>query len=424
MRINIEKIRIEDNPSNEVTSHRLLRKRKVFDENGNMDFHPDGIFSPRIFGKYSKCECGALRFPGICSICNTRVLNRKKIPDFYIKFENLDIPYLNIEISKYQKYKDVILGLMRYEGFLYDGEYVKYDLDSLDLTLFDVEKITWGKDAVLSLGVDEDWYNNQVSDKLYVPHTSLRKITVSGDQYFLGELNNLLLVILKKKNKLKMFEGLSTEDVFTQLSLRKELLSYINDEYKQLYNIIAQRKKSIIDREVRGQSVTGAARATVTNNFELNEDVALIGYWFIPTLYPHLYAKYTNAEGYTDIKSINEELQDYIILINRQPTIGEKSIIAMHPQFSEEDEERYVLQINPIVQDGLAGDFDGDVYLMIALYTKEACQEAKKLLPSKNYIGNAGGNIRNAIFEDLDYVMQQSYEDGKAAKIHSMITGK
>ena len=110
-----------------------------------------------------------------------------------------------------------------------------------------------------------------------------------------------------------------------------------------------------------------------------------------------------------------------MILINRQPTIGEKSIMAFHPVFSDKEEERFVLQLNPLSMDGYAGDYDGDVLLMIALYTKEACAEAKKLLPSRNYLGGADGNIRNGIFEDLVYVMQKSYEDGKADKIHELI---
>ena len=423
MNITIEKINIKDNPSNEVTSHKIFRSRKIFNADGTLDFHPDGIFSDKIFGKYNKCKCGNLTSPGICDICSTRVLNKKKIPDFYIKFDNLDIPYLHINTNKYPKLKKEIIGLLNYEGFLYDGEYVEYDLNVLDIFSLDESKIKFGKDAILELGIDEEWYNKQVTNKLYVPHTSFRKITVQGDNYFLGDLNTLLIEILKRKNKLKIFEGLSTEDAFSQLSLRKELLNSINIEYKQLYDIIAKRKKSIINREVRGQGITGAARATVTNNFELDEDTIIIGYWFIPTLYPHLFAKYTDDAG-TDIQSINKELEDYLILVNRQPTIGEKSIMAFHPIFSDKDDERYILQISPLVQDGFAGDYDGDVYLMIALYTKEACFEAKKLLPSRNYIGGANGEIRNKIFEDLDYVMQKSYEDNNADKIHSLITEK
>lgn len=422
MKITINKINIEDNPINEVTSHKVFKSRKVFDADGNPIFHEEGIFSDKIFGKFGKCKCGHLTTPGICQYCGTRVLDPKRIPDFYIKFDGIDIPYITINTSKYPKLKH-LKDLFNYEGFLYNGKYVEYDLSKLNLTLFDPKKVLIGKDAILSLGVDEAYYESQVTNKMYIPHTSLRKITIQGDQLYLGQINTTLIDILKKKHKLQTFSKLSTKDIFTQLSIRKELISSIQEVYHSLYEMLSTKKKSIISREVRGQGITGAARAVITNNFELDEDVALIGYHFIPTLYPHLYDKYTDENG-TDIEAINEELKDYLILINRQPTIGEKSIMAFHPVFSDDDDAMYVLQLNPLVMDGYAGDYDGDVLLMIALYTKEACMDAVKLLPSKNYLGGSNGNIRNGIFEDLEYVMQKSFEDNKADDIHKMIMGK
>lgn len=421
MKIAIKRINIEDNPANEVTSHKIFKSRKVFDDEGNPIFHQDGIFSDRIFGKFGQCKCGNLTSPGICSKCKTRVLNKNRLPDFYIKFDNLDIPFINISMSKYPKIKKELKKLFNYEGFIYEGRYYDYDLDKLNLTDFDIDKVKIGKDAILDLGVEEEWYDAQVSNKLYVPHTSLRKLTVQDGNYFLGEINNLLINILKMKNKLKTYENLKSGDNFTELSIKNELLKNITEMYTTLYEMISKRKKSIINREVKGQGITGAARAVITNNFELDEDTALIGYYFLPTLYPHIYEKYLDENGYFNIEAINEELEDYMILINRQPTIGEKSIMAFHPKFSAKEEEKYVLQLNPINMSGYAGDFDGDVLLMMALYTREACNEAKRLLPSRNFIGGSNGEIRNNVFEDLEYVMKKSYEDNKAEDIHNLI---
>lgn len=422
MKISLKRIDIEDNPANEVTTHKLFKNRNVFDEDGNLLFHKDGIFSERIFGKFGKCKCGALTEPGICKICETRVLDKKHIPNFYIKFDSLDIPYINLDTTPYPKYKNELKGLFNYSGFLYKGDYFEYNLDKLDLSSFDEKDIKIGKEAILSLGVDEEWYNSQITNKVYIPHTSLRKITVQNGEYFLGSLNVLLLDVLKKKNKLKKFEKLATNDVFSELSIKKELLETINLMYNEIYQLISKGKKSIIYREVKGQGITGAARAVVTNNFNLDEDTVIIGYYFIPTLYPHLYTKYTTEDGYMDVDAINEELKDYLILINRQPTIGEKSIMAFHPVFSKKEEEKYVVQVNPLICSGLAGDFDGDVLLMISLYTEEACEEAKKLLPSRNFIGGADGKIRNGLWEDLSYVMQKTYEDDKSEDIHKIIS--
>lgn len=421
MKLTIQRLNIDDIESNEIKSHKVFRARKVFDDDGNPIFHPDGIFSDTIFGKIGKCKCGNLTSPGVCPICNTRVLNKNRLPDFYIKFPNLDIPFKSIDVSAYPKIKKELKNLFNYKGFIYRKKYYDYDLENLDLTKFNTKDVKIGKDAILSLGVDEDWYNKQVTDKLFVPHTSIRKITVQEDNYFLGELNVLLINILKKKNKLTTFENLNSGDIFTELSIKHELLEDIQDMYTALYEMISVRKKSIINREIRGQGITGAARAVITNNFDLDEDTALIGYYFIPILFPHIYDKHLDEDGCIDIDAVNSDLKDYMILINRQPTIGEKSMMAFHPVFSKEDSEKYVLQLNPLTMDGYAGDFDGDVLLMMALYSVEACNEAKRLLPSRNFLGGADGNIRNKIFDDLEYVMQKLYEDGNADKIHNLI---
>ena len=143
----------------------------------------------------------------------------------------------------------------------------------------------------------------------------------------------------------------------------------------------------------------------MTNNFSLDEDTILIGKYFIETLYPKFFREYM-VDGELDIKAINKKLKDekYLVLFNRQPTIGAKSIIAMHPVFSELDTEQFVIQANPIVYDGLAADVDGDSLNVIALYSKEACEEAEKLLPSKNYIEGSNGSIRNGILDEFKYV--------------------
>ena len=174
-----------------------------------------------------------------------------------------------------------------------------------------------------------------------------------------------------------------------------------------LYEIFVQENRNVISNELRGQPETGMIRAVMTNNFSLDEDTLVIGKYFIETLYPKFYNEYTDENGNTDIDAINKELIDgnYYILFNRQPTIGAKSIIAMKPLFSKLDTEQFVIQANPIVYDGLAADVDGDALNAIALYTKESCEEAKKLLASNNYIEGSNSSIRNKMLEELEYIM-------------------
>lgn len=404
MRIKISPIEVIEDPRNEVTSEKIFQARKIRDGDRYL-FHADGIFSEKIFGKFGKCYCGELTKPGICKKCGCRVLSKRNVPNFYMKFE-FDIPNRVIQYEDYDK--ELINDLLNCNGFLYEGEYVEFDLAN-DLSKYNESKILFGKDAILSLGVSEDWYNNNTHRIISIPHTSFRQITFQHDQsdkYFIGSLNTIYINMLRLNNRYKNLRKNSKLTIFNEINLRHLVCRELDNLYEELFIILAKNNRSLIDTELKGQPETGMIRAVMTNNFSLDEDVIKIGYYFIPTLYPRLYKKYTDENGKTDIISLNKELQDeeYLVLFNRQPTIGAKSIIAMKPVFSDKDSELFVIQANPIVYDGLAADVDGDSLNVIALYSKAACEEAKKLLASNNYIEGSNGSIRNGILEEFEYV--------------------
>lgn len=398
MNIEIKPIRIEDNEANKVTSDKIFVPRKIKDANGNYLFHPDGIFSERIFGKFNKCRCGKLTKPGYCDECGCRVINKRKVPNFYIEME-FDLPNTTTTFTD-----ERINMLLNYKAFLYENKVVEFDVEK-DYTDLDQDKILIGKDAVLALGVTEEEYNNNVHNKISVPHTSYRQITIHGDKYYLGDINLTYINIIKTNNLYSYQKIHSSKSKLYELNLKNYVVTEINKLYDVLFQILAKNHRNVVDNELKGQPETGVIRAVMTNNFSLDEDDLLIGSYFISTLYPYLYKKYSES-GEIDIDGINKELkkEKYLVLFNRQPTIGAKSIIAMHPIFSKSDAEKYVIQANPIIYDGLAGDVDGDSLNVIALYTKESCEEAEKLLPSKNYIEGSNESIRNGLPEDFVYV--------------------
>ena len=402
MKVTIKPINVVENPKNEVTSNKVFKSRKIKDGDRYL-FHEDGIFSEKIFGKFGKCYCGKLTKPGYCKECGCRVLNKRNIPNFYMKF-GFDLPNRVINYGDYNK--TIVEGILNGTGFLYDGEYEEFDLKNKDYSTYDDSKVLFGKDAILSLGISEEWYESNVHRIISIPHTSFRQITFQGEKYFLGTLNTLYMSMLRLSNKYNDLKENSKLTIFNELNLRYMVNRDLNKLYTELFKILAKNHRNIIDNELKGQPETGMIRAVMTNNFSLDEDTLKIGYYFIPTLYPKLYADYTDENGVTDIEAINKKLEDdeYLVLFNRQPTIGAKSIIAMKPVFSVKDDEMFVIQANPIVYDGLAADVDGDSLNVIALYSKEACNEAKKLLASNNYIEGSNSSIRNGILEEFEYV--------------------
>lgn len=405
LRATIKPVHIVENPMNQVTSEKLFQARKIKDGDRYL-FHEDGIFSEKIFGKFGKCVCGEQTKPGICPKCNCRVLNKRNIPNFYIKF-NFDLPNSVINYGAYDK--AMVDNLLNSRGFLYEGEYVEFDL-KIDFSKYDEKKILIGKDALMSIGVSEAWYNENVHRLISIPHTSYRPITFQGDKYFIGNLNTIYINMLRQNNRYENLKKNSKLTIFNEINLRYIVCKELDKLYHELFQILAKNKRNVIDAELKGQPETGMIRAVMTNNFGLEEDTLKIGYYFIPTLYPRLFSKYTDPEtGETDIDGLNKELADeeYYVLFNRQPTIGAKSIIGMKPVFSDEESEMFVIQANPIVYDGLAADVDGDSLNVIALYSRAACEEAKKLLANNNYIEGSNSSIRNGILEEFEYVATQ-----------------
>lgn len=404
MKVTIKPIEIETNEANRVTSEKIFKDRVMVDKDGKFLFHEDGIFSEKIFGKFGHCSCGKLRKPGFCKECDCRVLNHREVPNFYIEFE-FDLPNQYIDYLEYDK--ELLENLLYFRGFLYQGEYYEFNLKDLDLTKFNEAEILFGKEAILACGVEEEWYNQNVHRRISIPHTSYRKISIQNGKKIIGDLNNLYIDMIRLNNRYIRYKDNDKLTIFNEINIRFMCCRDLDSLYEELFMMLAKNHKNIIDNELKGQPETGMIRAVMTNNFNLDEDVLLIGKYFIPTLYPRLY-KDNLIDGEPNIKAINQilEKEQYLVLFNRQPTIGAKSTIAMKPIFSENHAERFVIQANPIVYDGLAADVDGDSLNVIALYTKEANAEAVKLLASNNYIEGSNSSIRNGIIDEFKYVEQ------------------
>ena len=390
----VKDIQIKDDARNKVTSHRLFKTRRIIDKNGEYLFNDESIFSEKIFGQFNRCKCGNLQTDGICDACGTRVIKYDN-PDFYIELD-VDVPKTIIRCSK------EVESLLKYQSFYYKGEIISFDLKKIDIREYDINEVKIGKDAVLNF-ISEEEYNQLVTRKISVPHTKSRPFLKDKESFILTEINKNLLELLRKKNKLELY--LQTEDTnpFYTLSFCQEAFEMLDIFRKNIINSLCSGKNSAVYREAKGQKITGAARGVITNNFDLDENVVEIGYMLLPSLYPAIYEKHCGESG-VDLDAVNEEIKDKVLLLNRQPTIGEKSILAMRPVFSADESTRYVIQINPIISSALSSDYDGDVVNLIALYSKNAIDEAEYLLPSLNFRNCCSSEIRNGIFEDLEYV--------------------
>lgn len=411
MRITIENFHIKENPLNEVTSEKVFKPRRTKDKDGNWRFHDEGIFSPVIFGKLYKCSCGANEEPGTwCKICGDRVVSKDKMPDFYIP-TGVRAPFVHTDYSVFGRDAKQIKMLLEYGAFLYDGEFVEFDLSKLDISQYpDNDKILIGVEAAQALSpkVTDEWIKKNTSTNVPVPHPIYRPIieTTSG-RYILGSLNDVLIDLLDKRAKILSFKEEGDGNKFQELTLNKLLYDKYVEVIYSIFEILLKGKKSVMKQEVVAQPISGAFRAVITNNDSLDEDIILIGYELVETIYPHLVKRYGE-----DWDAINEHLKRHQsrVVVNRPPTIGEKSVIAMKPVINKDPMARFVISTNSIIFDGMAADTDGDVFLVISLYTDEANREADEMLPSRNYIGGSNGKVRNKMPEDFEFAMSQIYK--------------
>lgn len=402
MRLKVEKLNIEDNIFQEVSSSRVFpeNQKTLTYKNGEYKFEELGIFSDIIFPKVADKLA-------------------RNLPSGYINIDFADIPVMSLTI------KDKIFeNLLHYKGFLYDGTYVTLDLKSDDILNYDTDKILYGKDACIKLfNISEEEYKENVRNKIYVSHPSKRPIIRNPDgTVVLSKINQCYIDILRAKEKYEKYLSSGITDFWYEFIAKKRLIENVFTIYEQILDKIQKGKKSNIQLELKGHPIDGMCRAVITNNFSLEEDVVLIGSYFIPYLYPHLYRKHT-SRGYLAINALNRELrkEKYYCLLNRMPTIGAGSTIGMIPQFSALEKDKYVFQLNPIILESLAGDVDGDSLSVVALYSRAACAEAEKLLASKNYLTNIDGSVINGIFEDLMYSLERSIERGETKSIERII---
>ena len=93
---------------------------------------------------------------------------------------------------------------------------------------------------------------------------------------------------------------------------------------------------------------------------------------------------------------------DTLILLNRQPSLHRDSFQAFHP-IALGPEAGDAIHLCPLTCKGFAADFDGDEMVVHLPVSKEAQEEAKQLLPSRNLFSMATGEVM-AHFEQ-DFVM-------------------
>lgn len=451
MIVNILRSRINKKKENAVTSE-LIFQPHMRQTATKIKTHSDGIFSKRIFGNIGSCDCGSLDNEGFCEKCETRVINHNNLPDFYIDLTTV-VP---ASFPDYESTKDpdTTESIINYESFYYNGEIFKISED-FDDSKFDQSKVLIGIEALSAIGVDDNWIKENTLDFLSIPHTIFRPIVIDGrGKPLITNINKMYSDIIGKINNAIDMHEYTKNRPFHLMAEYRAISSICKSITAQLFSEIQDTRYSVVKSEIISHPISGAIRGVLINRFDVDEDVIIIGDTFIETLFPYLYKKHNGF-----MPDINKEIIDkgLTVLINRPPTISHMSVMAMKPRIASvypfnntsdsnnclEHNHGYVndnihrfnnkeadgdiekfgsdeidtiglrcVGVNPIIFDGMSADTDGDVILVVSLYTKDSIKESHNMLPSKSYIDYSNGSIRNSIIEDFIFTEKDDSEIG------------
>lgn len=447
MNVTLNRTKIKKLEENKVVSPIIFepRRRKNIE---NLKFHDQGIFSKRIFGNFYKCDCGNIVGEGFCESCGTRVISPRKMPDFFIDL-SIKVPVAFAGFDKIDVDQTDASDILSYKKFVYEGNVLELN-EEKDTSGYDTSKVLIGIEALMSLGVSQEWIDENTVDYISIPHTSCRPIVIdNGDMPLITNINLLYSNIIESIGAAIDMHEYAKDKPFYLMEEYNRIVEIYNLIISSLFDELQNVKYSILKSEIISCPVSGAIRAVLTNRHDVNEDVLIVGDTLVETLWPYLYKKH-----YGSMALINEELvrENYLVLVNRPPSISHMSTISMMPRIAsvypfgktegtnrcllhnydyvsqagemigvlvgvEGDIEKFgqgfedgvdtcgvrTIGMNPIVFDGLAADTDGDVLLVIALYSKLAITQARRILPSKCYTNYANGSIRNHIIDDFIY---------------------
>jgi hypothetical protein len=119
---------------------------------------------------------------------------------------------------------------------------------------------------------------------------------------------------------------------------------------------------AFLRREVLGRRLTRSARAVIVPRPDLHVDQILL-------------PKSVADALFEDLPDRNRQL----VLVNRNPTLHRRGLIAMRPVIDGSDTPVFGLPVG--VLKPLNADFDGDQACVVALETESALREAERLLP-------------------------------------------
>lgn len=430
-----------------------VSSNKIYSKKG---FHPDGLFSERIFGPVKTCTCGCGQYWGrsklgqVCSICQVKIafssIRRKSFAKIKLPFPIIN-PIMYYLISRIGKTTiSSILDSMIFDdtvlGFYFNKETKKY-IKVLKNTI-ENEEIQVPEGTVLYSGIngifelikfeserfkDTNKYWNYIHTNLskffmsniIVSPPEFRPVSKTKDVQMRDQLNEFFLTILNFS--LMMKEDLtSDQNENIRLNNFKDLQRHVFNLYEYIFSKFA-KKTGLIRGSILGKRIDFSARAVIAPDPTLNLDECKIPYQMALELFKldvvnkllelknfdgHMFIRYDSVLKYIDkcIQLRNLNLLDIVkkicgnkyIILNRQPTLHRMGFLSFKVKVNTEN----VIQVHPMICEPYNADFDGDqMAAYISLYPETETENFEKFSILNNIISPSTGNCVLGVNQDI-----------------------
>jgi len=365
------------------------------------EYHPDGLFSEKIFGIESNILDRSKKFSYIN--LNAMIVH----PAAYkllIRIDRRIENFLNTEISY----------SLNSDGFMVEDKNGVVGINEF-IKLFPKMNLKSGtpqREKIIQVLLDAYKKDSLFIDKLPVIPPNLRPLNIDEDgNMILDEINNIYINIIRKASQIKTVgTGSALFDI-----LNFYLQTAVNDHDKFVRTKIS-KKSGLIRSTMLGKRVDFSARGVITPGPQLNVNEVgvplrmavslfqpfLIHYLLYSKKYPYSEDLEIEVKLYTEnelsvdtvdrvIKAIKagdkipQKLYDLffdatqivmkgrVVLAKRDPALHDGSYRAFTPVLIHGD----VIQICTLQVGGFNADFDGDQMALFHPLTKQAQQEAK-----------------------------------------------
>jgi len=334
--------------------------------------------------------------------------------------------YTNIELENILHGKTLVNGKTGIEaiksllsGIDIDKELVKYTelgktakLDQLDKYNRIIRFLKNLKDNNLKL-------TDLILTKIPVIPPIMRTVYAKNNEMRISDLNYLYQNILFATRSLQEYNNLNIPEE-QKVPLREAL----NESVKALYGLTDPISIGYSKRPIRGvldliskptpkegyfqkkvlrkeQDLVG--RSTIVPEGSLHPDEIGLPEDMAWKIFEPFLINKLHSLGYKKIdalKMINDKnpvardvlqsiANERLILFNRAPSLHKYNMLSFRPRIVSGS----ALQVNPFVLQGYNADFDGDAMVVHVPVTTEALDEARNLLPSRNWLHEAKGKV-------------------------------